>query len=234
MTAILVTRPAGAGDPLVGALEARGHHVIPVPTVETRPVAVEWPPLEEFDWIVLTSAAGVDALPRIPRGPRWAAVGAATARALRARGAEADVVPDRATGAALAEAMPAPAGARVLLVRASAAGADLPEALRRRGAKVVELTAYETVEGPVESKEALEAALASGVAVVVFASGSAARGYVNLGGSVELPAVTIGPRTSQAARDLGFTVAAEADGAEVGWLAAAVDRAVAVEGANHA
>lgn len=230
MKTILLTRPAGADDPLAVALESRGHRVIAVPTVVTRRIAVDWPALDTFDWVVLTSAAGVAALPATPRGPRWAAVGPATANALRARGVEVDAVPGEANGAELAAALPDAGGARVLLVRASLADHDLPDALRARGAAVEELTAYETVEGPEESREPLRRAMSdAGVTAVVFASGSAARGYVKLGGSLRVPAVTIGPRTSQVAREQGFLVAAEAARPDVTQLAEAVGRAISIE-----
>ncbi len=230
MTVILVTRPAGSGDPLVAELESRGYRVSAVPTVATRPIAVKWPDLGLFDWIVVTSATGVEALPAIPAGPRWAAVGESTAKALRARGARADVVPAVADGASLGEALPDPAGARVLVVRASLADANLPALLQKRGATVDEITVYETVEGPDGSAEDLQKALRPpGVAAVVFASGSAVRGFVKLGGPTVLPAITIGPRTTAVARDLGFTVVAEAAEPGVRPLADAVVRAIPIE-----
>ena len=227
MTAVLVTRPAGASDPLVAELESRGYRVSAVPTVTTRRLEVEWPDLERYDWVVLTSAAGVDALPETPAGMRWAAVGDATADALRARGVTVDLVPAESNGAALAHALPNPKGARVLLVRASQADRDLPEALQQLGAVVDEVTAYETVEGPVESAGDLRRALEQkDLAAVVFASGSAVRGFARLGGSTELPAITIGPRTSAVARGAGFRVVAEAEGPSVQQLASAVTEAI--------
>jgi uroporphyrinogen-III synthase len=227
---LLVTRPAGAGDPLVADLESRGYRVIAVPTVLTRPAEVAWPMLERFDWIVLTSAAGVEALPDTPEGPRWAAVGRSTAKALRSRGVVADLIPLESNGAALGAALPDPKRARVLLVRASRADPDLPESLRHRGADVVEVVAYETIEGPEASRtELLRALREPGLAAVVFASGSAVRGFVKLGGTTGLPAITIGPRTSAAAREQGFSVAAEAVAADVEDLADAVQRAIPVE-----
>lgn len=230
MRTVIVTRPAGGEDPIVAELRSRGHRVIAVPTVQTRPLAVDWPQLARFDWIVVTSAAGVAALPAVPAGPRWAAVGASTAKALRAKGIEAELVPAEASGAAIAEALPDAAGARVLLVRASLADQDLPLALRARGALVEEVTAYETVEGPEESREALGEAMSDpNLAGVVFASGSAVRGFVKLGGPATLPAITIGPRTSAVARAQGFTVAAEAKRPDVEQLADAVERAIAIE-----
>ena len=227
MTAILVTRPAGVRDPLVAELESRGYRVSAVPTVRTRELPIAWPDLAVYDWVVLTSAAGVDALPGTPEGPRWAAVGDATAKALRARGARVDFVPEESNGASLADALPDPDGARVLLVRASRADPDLPAGLRKRGAQVEEIAAYETVEGPSESAAELHHAMEQpDVAAVIFASGSAVRGFARLGGSTDLPAITIGPRTSAVAREAGFKVVAEAAGPSVQELAAAVTRAI--------
>jgi uroporphyrinogen-III synthase len=232
---VLVTRPAGAGDPLVAELESRGYRVVAVPTVLVRPLNAEWPALDRFDWIVLTSAAGVEALPSTPSGPRWAAVGQATAKALRAKGVEADLVPDGSSGAALGVALPAPEGARVLLVRASLADSDLPAKLKERGADVVEVTAYQTMEGPVESLGDLQRALSEPeLSAVMFASGSAVRGFVKLGGATKLPAITIGPRTSAVARDAGFNVVAEAKTPGVRDLADAVERAIPIKVGNDA
>lgn len=227
MKTVLVTRPGGAGDPLVAELQGRGYRVSAVPTVVTRPVAAKWPDLDGYDWIVLTSAAAVEALPALPDRPKWAAVGEATATALRSKGVKVDLVPDEANGVALADALPEPAGARVLLARASHADPDLPARLRERGAHVDEVVAYATVEGPPESAAELERILERhDLAAVVFASGSAVRGFALLGGKPDLPAVTIGPRTTAAAKEAGFTVVAEAAGTSVAELAAAVSKAI--------
>src|SRR6202162_1019267 len=115
--------------------------------------------LADCDWSALTSARGVKALASLPPGPRFAAVGPETARALRARGVEPSHVPGRADGADLGDTLPDVEGKRVALVRASAAGEDLPDRLRRRGANVEEVTAYRTVEGPAASAAKLRTAL---------------------------------------------------------------------------
>jgi porphobilinogen synthase len=52
------------------------------------------------------------------------------------------------------------------------------------------------------------------------------RGFLKLGGAANLPAITIGPRTSAAAREAGFVVAAEATAQDVKEMAAAVERSV--------
>ena len=139
-------------------------------------------------------------------------------------------MPAESNGAALGEALPDPEGARVLLVRASLADPDLPATLRKRGAEVAEVTAYQTIEGPDERRDELRRALSEpDLSAVVFASGSAVRGFIELGGNPDLPAVTLGPRTSAGARKAGFTVAAEAAVPDVRGLADAVERAIAIK-----
>lgn len=235
MTAILVTRPDGQADPLVGALEVAGYRVHAVPTVATQSLAFDAPELSRYDWVVVTSAAGVAALDHLSAGPRWAAVGHSTARALRARGIEPALVPGEANGLALANSLPDVQGKCILLVRASAAALDLPERLRERGAAVDELTVYLTVEGPTSAIGPLRSALADPeLAAIVFASGSAVRGYLALGGTTSLPAITIGPRTTTVAHDAGFRVIAEAARQSVGALLGAIVDAIPVEEKNRA
>lgn len=235
MTAILLTRPRGSADPLVELLERRGYRVYAVATVETEPVKFEARELTHCDWIVLTSVNGVDALTELPRRPQYAAVGDKTAAALRARGIQPAHVPPQANAAALADSLPNVEGKRVALVRASAAGDDLPEILRRRGATVEEITAYTTIEGPTKSEGPMRLALTDpGLAAVVFASGSAVRGYIALGGTNRIPAVTIGPRTTASAREHGFSVVAESGAQSAEGLAAAVARAIPLKETKHA
>ncbi len=235
MIAVLVTRPGGESDPLVQALRQRGYRVHAVPTLQAEAVVLDLRSLASYDWVVFTSARGVDALAELPTGPRFAAVGPETAKALRARGVEPEYVPATADGANLGTKLPDIEGRRVALVRASAADTDLPDILRRRGAIIEELTAYRTVEAPAGSANPLRSALADpDLRAVVFASGSAVRGFVALGGTAQLPAITIGARTTGRARELGFHVIAEADTQSVAGLVDAVARALPLEVKNNA
>ncbi|HEX9099537.1 MAG TPA: uroporphyrinogen-III synthase [Candidatus Dormibacteraeota bacterium] len=235
MIAVLVTRPGGESDPLAQALRQRGYRVHAVPTVQTEAVEFDSSSLASYDWVVFTSARGVDAVAKLPSGPRFAAVGPETAKALRARGVEAAFVPARADGANLGTYLPDIEGKRVALVRASAADTDLPDILRARGATVDEFIAYRTVEQPRGSARLLRTALADpDLRAAVFASGSAVRGFIGLGGTVQLPAITIGARTTGRARELGFHVIAEADSHSVAGLVDAVARALPLEVKNNA
>ena len=235
MIAILVTRPEGPSDTLVHALRERGYRVHAVPTMQTEPVDFNPQLLADSDWIVLTSVRGVQSITALPSGPKYAAVGQETAKALRARGIEPAHIPVNADGATLGESLPDVEGKRVALVRASAAATDLPDRLRQRGATVREVTAYRTVEAPDASAEPLRIALMDqDLSAVVFASGSAVRGYLELGGAATLAAITIGPHTSATAREHGFRVIAEADTQSVTGLVSAIVRALPLEVENNA
>lgn len=235
MKSVLVTRPNGSQDPLVASLERMGYRVHAVPTVETVAQTFEADSLRGCDWVVVTSAQGVHAMASFPSGPRFAAVGQKTASALRARGIEPAHIPPQASGASLAETLPDVSGKRIALIRASAADTDLPERLRQRGALVEEIIAYRTVEAPPSSGLRLRVALADPqLAAVVFASGSAIRGFIALGGPNRLPAVTIGPRTTATARALGFGVVGEASSQSAESLAAAVAAALPLEEMKNA
>jgi uroporphyrinogen III methyltransferase/synthase len=233
--AILVTRPEGPSDTLVQALRQRGYRVHAVPTMQTEPVNFNPQLLADCDWIVVTSVRGVQSMTELPSGPKFAAVGPETARALRARGVDPSYIPAHADGADLGDRLPDVDGKRVALVRASAAATDLPDRLRRRGAIVREVTAYRTVEAPDASAEPLRVALMDpDLGAVIFASGSAVRGFLELGGSSNLAAITIGPHTSATARENGFEVIAEADIQSVSGLVSAIVRVLPLEVQNNA
>jgi uroporphyrinogen III methyltransferase/synthase len=153
-----------------------------------------------------------------PAGPEQAgttiaAIGPGTARALAEHGIEADVVPERFVAEALVEAL-APVeieGRPVLVARAAEARDVLPDALRERGAEVDVVALYETVrETP--SPEAVEAAQSADY--VTFTSSSTVRNLTEALGD-RFPAavriVSIGPITSEAAREAGLEVHVEAE-----------------------
>ena len=189
--------------------------------------------LADYDWVVLTSKRGAEALldgvNTPPRDVRWAAVGPTTAEALRSRGVTVDCVPKNARGDSIPGALAEfgdLAGRRILLARADAADDWLPQRLRGEGAEVDEVVAYETVIAPEQHRAAVrDALLDPEVEAVMFASGSAVRGLIELAGdradaARRLKVFTIGPKTSAVARQLGFKVTGEAqtqDSSGLNW-----------------
>jgi uroporphyrinogen III methyltransferase/synthase len=99
----------------------------------------------------------------------------------------------------------------VLVARAAEARDVLPDALRERGAKVDVVPLYETV-AEVPDADALDAA--AGADYVTFTSSSTVRNLLTAIGDgfpSRARVVSIGPVTSEAARDAGLEVHAEAE-----------------------
>jgi uroporphyrinogen-III synthase len=211
---VVVTRaPEQAGE-LARRLEALGHDVVLCPLVRVEPLGDEPIDLAGYDWVVVTSPNGARELARRRRHgplPRVAAIGPGTAAALRELGLPPDLVPRVSTQEGLLDELPRPTG-RVLCAAAEGARRDLAEAL---GADFRAL--YRTVE--------LHPSEAPGGDLVLLASASAARAFAALGSA--LPAVSIGPQTTRAARAGGALVVAEADTHDLDGLVAAVEKAAA-------
>jgi hydroxymethylbilane synthase len=242
--ALLDTRPE-LDELLRAAVQELGFHHVHVPAIAIAPA----PPglglerarseLGAYDWVVVTSRRGVDALLADGAKPvartRWAAVGNSTAEALVRRGVEAACIPADATAAAIPAAMAelgSLAGKRILLARADAADPGLPRRLAEMGAEVDDVVAYRTSTAPATSRGALASALEDPqLEAVVFASGSAVKGLVELaGGGAEglrrLKVITIGPNTTDAARHHGFVVTKQSDTRDSAGLAAALRSAL--------
>jgi uroporphyrinogen-III synthase len=202
---VVVTRPRERASELVARLEALGHEVVVCPLVATEPLGDDPVDVEGYDWVVVTSRTGAEELRRRMRGQprRVAAIGRATADALGG----ADLVPAVSTQEGLLEALPRPAG-RVLFAGAEEARPLLAEAL---GADVVAL--YRT-------RRLRPDDFPGDADMVVLASASAAEAYGALGRGV--PAISIGPQTTAAARAGGVRILGEASTHDVDGLVEAL------------
>jgi uroporphyrinogen-III synthase len=142
-----------------------------------------------------------------------AAIGPGTERALRRRGVRADLVPERFVAESLLDAFPSGAG-RVLLARAEVARDVLPEGLTEKGYTVEVLPVYRTVPAAVHPAD-LARMRDGSVDAITFTSSSTVTNFCDTIGSVPEPqaakVISIGPITSQTARERGLTVDAEAD-----------------------
>jgi uroporphyrinogen-III synthase len=245
---VLVTRPADQAAELVGLLERRGARPLVAPAIRVIPAD----PSEldrtlarlvagEFDWLVLTSRAGVDALFERARtggiGPgelpvRVAAVGAGTAAALVPWGVAAEVVPETFTTEALGEAFPEGSG-RVLLARADIAPEGLEASLAGKGWTTERVVAYRTQLADSMPGEARAALLQGRIDAVTFTSASTVRGFLRaaggdgvptLGGAGRPAVVCIGPVTAEEANSGGLVVDAVAVPHTIEGLVAALER----------
>lgn len=231
---VVLTRSREQSRTLTELLESRGATVIVVPMIQFVPAADPAPldaalgGLSGFNVVAFTSVNAVAATfdrmgalgiaPGALDGVTIAAVGDATATALRERGVTPAVRPAEATGRDLAAALGSVAGRKVLLPRSDLARSELPDTLRHAGAEVVDVVAYHTLpdqaggglarvllERPVDA-----IAFASPSAVDVAVDALERAGSNGLRGDAAPAIVAIGPVTARQVEGRGLTVAAVA------------------------
>jgi uroporphyrinogen III methyltransferase / synthase len=225
---IVVTRAAAETAAFAKRLRELGAEAIEFPTIATEPpdnylrLDAAIGRLQTFDWIIFTSATGVEAFLerlrilevdiRAAAGARIAAIGPATAARLRHHGLRVGTVPREYRAEALIEELgeQAVAGARILIPRAQVAREILPQLLHEKGAKeVVVAPAYKTVTPPHADLERMRQFVRAGAFdLVTFTSSSTVSNFqamldMQITG---LKAAAIGPITAETARTCGFEV----------------------------
>lgn len=244
---VLITRAREQAETLSRILQSRGAVPIALPTIRFAPPD-DWSPvdraaaaLDEYDWILFTSVNGVRfffdraaqlrPLPPIPA--RFGAIGPATAHAIEEQGFRVAVVPSTYIAEAFVEELRRfdVKGQRILLPRAAEARDVLTAGLREMGAVVDEVAVYQTrPEGdPAAARELFGGGANPRPDVVTLTSSSTARHLAELLGDHlaeflrEVVIASIGPITSQTARDLGFHVEVEADDHSIPGLVRAIE-----------
>jgi len=262
---VLVGRARHQAGVLSAELRKQGAQIVEIPFIEIRkprsfrPLDSALKTLGTYDWLILTSVNGVEAMwnrmnkhpkrslgnshaaPRSREGPeftrarkgkenpassaedrrlRVAAIGPATKKAIEQHGLTVDIVPKEYVAESVVRSLKEKVkGKRVLLVRAKVARDVIPRELRKAGAHVDVIEAYETVV-PQSSRRRLQAALKTPEKrpnFVTFTSSSTVKNFVELLGrrhkSSLLEAVqmaSIGPVTSATLKELGLPVNVEA------------------------
>ncbi len=220
---VLITRPLAQADDFAARLWEIGAEPLVAPAIAIGPPDDAGPAqhaisaLRSYAWVAFTSRNGVESFfaqldeqrrdARVVGDVRIAAIGAATASALEARGLRPDFMPETAIGEAVTEGLLArtAAGDRVLLFRAQEARDVIPQGLRAQGRIVDDVAGYATsmVHDP-DYADRIAAA-----DVVTFASPSAVHAVIENAGVHALEGkriACIGPVTAQAAAEAGITV----------------------------
>jgi uroporphyrinogen-III synthase len=268
---VLIGRAKHQAGALSGELRKLGADVIEIPFIEIRkpksfqPLDSALKSLSTYDWLILTSVNGVEAMwdrlretregldfSRAARRPKStsasaaevpllliAAIGPATKKAIEQRSARVDVVPKEYVAESVVKSLKNKVrGKRVLLVRAKVARDVIPTELRKAGASVDVVEAYETVV-PRSSRTRLRAALKNSKKrphVVTFTSSSTVKNFVELLGVSRksrrkslagIQMASIGPVTSATLKDLGLPVDIAAKEFTIPGLVAAIVRGFA-------
>lgn len=248
-TRILVGRARHQAGSLSGSLRSLGASVIEIPFIEIRkpqsyaPLDQAIKNLKTYDWLILTSANGVEALwqrlrkLRIPRTKlkhlQIAAIGPATKKAIVKHGLKVKMMPEEYVAESVVKGLHDKVnGKRVLLVRAKVARDVIPDSLRAAGAHVDVIEAYETVV-PEKSRARLRALFKSQRRphIVTFTSSSTVKNFADLLAGTMPPSAaalkniqfaSIGPVTSSTLRELNLPVSIEACEFTMGGLIRAI------------
>ena len=187
---VVVTRAREQASGLAARLAELGAEVIQFPTIDIKPLddsaevdaAVRG--LKGYDWLIFPSANGVKCFwdrleaqgldARALASLQVAAIGPATAQAVRAHGVAPDFVPEAYIAESVAKGLIEKGvdGKKVLLPRAREAREVLPEELRKAGADVRVLPVYETVPAAARRDDVLQRLEAGTLDVVTFGSSS--------------------------------------------------------------
>lgn len=231
---VVITRARTQADKFAEELKNYGAHVVICPTIEIAELE-SYERLDEaindlygYDWLIFTSANGVDHFLQRLRisgtdvaqldEVRVCAIGEATAERLTAEKIHVDLVPDvfKAEGvfSALEQFVGGREGLRglnFLIPRATVARDYLPKALGEAGARVDVVPAYRTVLPDRKDFGRLTAMLAGGVDCIAFTSSSTIRNFAQLFDTTDLGRILsgvvvacIGDITAQTAREYGL------------------------------
>lgn len=243
---VVVTRARAQASALTKKLEAQGARVLEVPAIKIVPPA-DFAPLDKaiseidtYKWLILTSVNGVeyffdrllkaDKDSRALCGVKIAAIGSATAKALKSYGITADLIPSAYKAEELADALAADtkAGDKLLLARAKIARNVLPERLRALGAQVDVVTAYETVADCQNKEELLEALESGEASLVTFTSSSTVTNLLDVLGDKKdllnkVALAAIGPVTAETLEKHGLKPAVSAAEYTIDGLMTAIE-----------
>ena len=239
---VLVSRAKKQAGALSLQLRDLGCDVIEIPFIEIRkpksfrPLDCALENLKTYDWLILTSVNGVEALfDRMARKKlnaselrhlKIAAIGPATKSAIEKHGLAVSVTPKEYVAESVVSALRRRVtGKRVLLVRAKVARDVIPRELRTVAATVDVMEAYETV-APKSSATKLRSVLRNENGrphAITFTSSSTVRNFVGLLGlraaraalmktaaNHGIHSASIGPVTSATLREFGLPVDIEA------------------------
>jgi uroporphyrinogen-III synthase len=246
---ILVSRAKTQACALSDSLRELGAQVLEIPFIEIRPPR-SYKALDdsiklvgEYDWLILTSVNGVSAMfdrmaaLNVPTSAlerlKIVAIGPATRKAIEQRGIKVALTPKEYVAESIVDALSGKVkGTRVLLCRAKIARDVIPRELRKMGAYLDVVEAYETVI-PQASRVKLRAVLRDPKRrphAITFTSSSTVRNYVGLlgirSGKSKLVAgvlnASIGPVTSDTLRQFELSVDVQATEYTIPGLVAAI------------
>ncbi|MBM3240930.1 uroporphyrinogen-III C-methyltransferase [Candidatus Poribacteria bacterium] len=244
---VIVTRATRQASALADKISALGGEAWEFPTIEIAPPlsfeqmdeAINH--IEKYQWIIFTSVNGVQSFfdrlkflrkdVRDLKGIKLCAIGPRTQAELEQFGLIVDCIPKEYRAEAIVEDLSdkIASGERVLLPRAETARELLPQSLSEKGVVVDEVSAYRATQGKGNVQLVTELLRSKRAHVVTFTSSSTVTNFVNMLNADNLGELlhdvvvaSIGPITSQTARECGIHVDVEAKEYTIDGLVAAL------------
>ena len=244
---IVVTRARAQASELVERLSELGAECLECPTIKIQPpedyTALDRAihRLSSYDWVVFTSVNGVIYFferlfatgkdVRALNHLRTATIGPATAKKLSDYGLMSDIIPEtyRAESVINAFSNEEVSGKKILLPRAEEARPVLPVELTKMGAAVDEITVYRTAAVADDGALLIKQLEEKSIDIITFTSSSTVKNFKAL-----IPAkkfkrlmqgviiASIGPITTDTARELGFDVQITAESYTIPGLCEAI------------
>lgn len=228
---ILVTRPRHQAEALCHMIEEQGGIALRFPTLEIQPLirnTAAGDPLEvgSYNWLIFVSVNAVNFAFKSNNvritdllSPQIAAVGRATAQALKDQGLNVDLLPEQGydSEALLASrALQDLDGKRCLLVRGRGGREILADTLRQRGAQVDYLEVYQRVIPESDVSELLDLLQHKQIFAVTITSAEALQNLITMLGRhapalLQVPLVVVSDRIRQIAATMGFRRISVAD-----------------------
>ncbi|MGB2925152.1 MAG: uroporphyrinogen-III C-methyltransferase [Limnothrix sp.] len=234
---ILITRAASQSSEFSQLLTEQGAKVFEMPALEIREPST-WEPLDQaiatldtFQWLILTSANGVEFFfkrlqtlgkdARALSNIKIAVVGKKTAKFLKQQGLNADFIPPDFVADSLVENFPEVLkGQKILFPRVETGGRDvLVKELSDKGATIIEAPAYESGCPTSIPSEVWQAIRAKKIDIITFASSKTVKNVWQLiqnnGGNFKLvqsmKLASIGPLTTETCQKVFNRVDIEAE-----------------------
>lgn len=221
-TRILVTRPTEQADNLCGLIEQQGGVALRFPTleiVEHRPEATILAAATQSDWLIFTSTNAVDFAikafnGKMPALPKIAAVGKATAQALKNAAWRVDCVPatNFSSEGLLAEsALQTVHEKNCFIVRGVGGRDKLEQGLRSRGANVSYLEVYRRQQPQIDNSALVKRIAEQQLDAITITSIEALENLLTMLDSASakqlrtILLVAASQRIAEAAEQLGFT-----------------------------
>lgn len=229
---VVITRAAHENQAFADAVRTLSLEPLLLPTItqtinlSSTELAKYFSSLSSYDWLIFTSSNGVNFFVEAAKEQhiditqfaqlKIAAVGEKTAETAMNNGLNVDFIPPKFTAKDLNQEMPPVTGKKILLPRSAIGKPELAMHLEEKGALVTDMPMYTTVTRKISLEPFWELLQTKQILCLTFTSPSTVQAFmenceVPTEALLSLPVCSIGPTTTEAAKQYRFTEIYNAD-----------------------